>query len=116
MDSLIAFDIGSGSIRASPARLDGTPLGSARVPTPVRSASEGAMEYDGRRILDAVLGLLPQITSEAGEDRVAGIGFSCLGTSIVAVDTDGHPVQAGLSPLDSRVPVDIPDGLNTEHV
>ncbi len=104
--TILAFDIGSGSIRAQLADFGGHLIADARVATPqVCDADSGVVEFSGDAILEAVLGLLRKCSRQAPPSSIGALVFSCLGTSMLPVDPAGGAVGPAISPLDLRVPL-----------
>ena len=97
---VLALDVGTSSVRAH--RFDGT---AAEVGEPARR------EYEGEIDPDRLVARIREVIAEAGGvEGVEGVGTSCFGHSLLALDRQGRPLTPVLSWRDTRS-ADAADGL-----
>jgi len=90
--TVLALDVGTSSVRAH--RFDGT---AAEVGEPARR------EYEGEIDPDRLVARIREAISEAGgAEGVDGVGTSCFGHSLLALDREGRPLTPVLSWRDTR--------------
>ena len=89
---VLALDVGTSSVRAH--RFDGT---AAEVGEPARR------EYAGEIDPDRLVARIREVIAEAGgAEGVEGVGTSCFGHSLLALDRQGRPLTPVLSWRDTR--------------
>jgi Sugar (pentulose and hexulose) kinases len=97
---VLALDVGTSSVRAH--RFDGT---AAEVGEPARR------EYEGEIDPDRLVARIREAIAEAGgAEGVEGVGTSCFGHSLLALDRQGRPLTPVLSWRDTRS-ADAAEGL-----
>jgi xylulokinase len=96
----VGIDIGTTSVKAVAADGDGTVVGRARVPHPLRVPAPDRLEHDAAIAWrDGVRSVLPQV---AGDHDVRGVNVAAMVPSMCAVDGDGTPLTPGLLYGDAR--------------
>ena len=101
---LLAFDLGTSSLKLALLTTSGQMVASAVEPYPLHLLGDGGVEQDPEDWWRAVVRGTRRLLAIADADprRVVGIGCSSQWSGTVAVDNDGRPLMRALIWMDSR--------------
>ncbi len=89
---LVGLDVGTQSVRALLADLNGRTLACAFRPTPTLHPAPGQGEYEPEELWQSVLAVLREVAAAVPQGgRVAGIACASIGESCVLIDAAGAP-------------------------
>jgi len=100
---LVGLDLGTQSVRALLADLNGRTLACASRPTPTLHPAPGQGEYEPEGLWQCVLAVLREVAASVPEGgRVAGIACASIGESCVLIDAAGAPLANAITWFDRR--------------
>jgi gluconokinase len=112
MRVIIGIDIGTTNTKAVALADGGMVLASASVSYPVYTDAAGRHELDPDQLLAAAVAALREVIGKlvaaglagrtAKGNGLAGISFSCAMHSLIAVDSEGHPLTRAMTWADTR--------------
>ncbi len=107
LDTLLALDMGTSSVRAMlfDAKGRALPDAEAQIAYAQRMTGDGGVEADAETLLATTVACLTKLLSVADGDalgRLAGVGISCFWHSLLGVGGDGRAVTPVLSWADTR--------------
>ncbi len=105
---LLGIDLGTSAIKGSVHRLDGSVLATASVEYPLLSPGLGQVEVALTTYWDSFRSVIHSLLRSCGNDgvRIASIGISAQGETLVVVGADGQPLRNAIVWLDNRAIVE----------
>jgi len=111
MDLILAFDIGTSSLRTALFHADGVRRivpSTAQETYPLRTTADGGAEFPPGLLRDAALRCLDRTLETLRTDpalagaKITGIGSSCFWHSLIGLDAEGEPLTPVITWADSR--------------
>ena len=101
-DAILGIDIGTSATKALLLDLAGRQLAAASQPYPLLTPQPGWVEQDPEVVWQALLGVLREITRQAGDTRILSLALAAQSGSIIPAGIDGDPVYPMITWLDGR--------------
>lgn len=102
MEYYVGLDLGTTGIKAVCFDRDGREVLQTQVPAGLETPGPGLAEQNPSAWYEAPCALLRRIAEKIPARRIAGIGISSQGISVVPVDANQRPLRKALSWLDTR--------------
>ena len=101
---VIALDVGTSSVRAAFYDGEGRPIAgrSHQVKYTPRLTSDGGVEHDANRLLEAVVACLDAIHPNRPPEETRGVGMATFWHGLLGFDSGGHPITPVYMWADTR--------------